>query len=111
MCLDGLGGQPQPFADPAVSQTLGEQREHFALSRGEFVEVTAGLWSAEEQVDQFWIDDGFAARDAVDRRSKDRHVGDAVLEQVTGAGRIVPEQRQRVVGVPCWESTITPMVG
>src|SRR2546430_318686 len=38
-----------------LGEALGEQREDFALSRCGFVEVTAGLWSPQEKVDQFWI--------------------------------------------------------
>ena len=46
--LDGVGADPESFADAAVGEAFGHEREHFAFAVGEFVE-RVGVASAVEQ--------------------------------------------------------------
>ena len=93
--LDGVLADVQALGDPVVGEAFDDQREHVAFARRERGERVADALAAEHARDDLRIERGAAGRDAADRGQELVEVGDAVLEQVADALRVVAEQLQR----------------
>ena len=75
---------------------LGHHGEDLHLSVGKFVEGPPLPAAAEETADDARIDDALTRADSPERVGQDGRVVDPLLEHVSGAGRVVLEQRGRV---------------
>jgi hypothetical protein len=97
--LDGLACHEEVIGDPAVGLTLGDEREHLALARGELGERIAGGGGGEELVDERALDDGSAGGNLVQCVDELGDVGDPVFEQVADALGGAGDELQRVLDV------------
>ena len=70
MGFDGVGRDPEAFADSAVGESFGHQREHFVFAVGELVERVGVAAAAEQGVDQLAVDDQLAGGDALERANE-----------------------------------------
>ena len=92
-CFSTAGGADrQPVGDALVGEPLGHQREHLALARREVVERVLPAAAAEHPRDHLGVERRPAAARPSDRLDEVAEVGDAVLEQVADAARVVADE-------------------
>ena len=77
---------------------LGHEAEDLAFPPGERVERVPLPAAAQQLADDLRIDNAFAGGHPVQRVAQHGRVVDAVLEQVSGPGRMLRKQRLCVAG-------------
>src|SRR6478735_11488411 len=82
MLLDGAVGHQETACDAGVRATLGHEPEHFVLTRRQSLEGIVSAASADQLLDEAWVDDRTSSADSLDALDELSHVGDPGLEQV-----------------------------
>ena len=93
---NGRRADVQALGDPAVGQPFDHQRQHVALAGGEAFERAGAAPAAHHPRDHLGVQRRPARGHLAHRAEEVVEVGDAILEQVADALRVVAEQLQRV---------------
>ena len=88
---DGVGADPESFADAAVGEAFGHEREHFAFAVGEFVERVGVASAVEQRIDQLAVDDQLSGGDAVDGSDELGGVEHSVFLEIAAAAFVAVE--------------------
>ena len=96
-CFSTAGGPTvEAVGDALVGEALGHQPEHFALARREVVERVHPAAAAEHPRDDLRVQRRSSLRDLAHGGDEVVEVGDAVLEQVADAARVLADELGRV---------------